>query len=140
MPNQTKICTSCGIEFPATIEYFQRQPRGKYGIHSWCRKCQTAYCRKWRKKNPNSSRQANWKHQGIDISVEQYEKMFADQRGCCAVCGIKIKDHTLDVDHNHNTGEIRGLLCRECNIALGHLNVDDVGITNLLSAISYLQR
>ena len=140
MLSQTKTCSRCHTVLPATTEYFQKQPRGKYGIHSWCRECQANYCRQWRERNPNSPREANWKHLGIDINVEQYDRMFADQRGLCAICGKAVVGRELDVDHNHNTGEVRGLLCREHNIALGLLSVDEVGIEYLLSALAYLQR
>ncbi len=51
------------------------------------------------------------------ISEEQYNKLLEEQDHCCAVCGrnkTEFNKH-LNVDHNHTTGEIRGLLCTNCN-------------------------
>src|SRR5438094_9480440 len=50
------------------------------------------------------------------ISLEQYEEMLAKQGGVCAICGAPPPEGTsLHVDHDHETGEVRGLLCFPCN-------------------------
>jgi len=81
-----------------------------------------------------------------NITLEEYNKMFREQNGVCAICKKpELVKNYLAVDHDHrccdgrkNCGEcIRGLLCSRCNMALGLLN-DDVLILN--SAIKYLQR
>jgi hypothetical protein len=71
------------------------------------------------------------------ITAENYNEMFANQKGCCKICGIHQDEFTrkLSVDHCHATGEVRGLLCHNCNSLLGHAK-DDVDI--LKSAIDYL--
>ena len=56
------------------------------------------------------------------ITHEDYLKLLHKQQGKCAVCFAKASDQyhgCLDVDHNHNTGEVRGLLCNNCNRLLG---------------------
>jgi hypothetical protein len=56
------------------------------------------------------------------ISLGDYEAMFEAQGGVCAICGeARPEDRTLHVDHDHETGEVRGLLCFRCNNALGDL-------------------
>ena len=71
------------------------------------------------------------------ISVEEYDAVLATQRGVCAVCvrpptpGI-----SLHVDHDHETGQIRGLLCLRCDNGLGDLE-DDPGL--LQAATRYLE-
>ena len=72
------------------------------------------------------------------ITVDDYNKIFEEQGGSCAICGKHQKDLTkaLAVDHDHITGKIRGLLCDGCNLALGKLN-DSIKI--LESAIEYLR-
>ena len=57
------------------------------------------------------------------MTLEQYNKMFEEQRGICAVCGIPAEGlkYRLAVDHNHITGKIRGLLCFACNTLLGRI-------------------
>lgn len=58
-----------------------------------------------------------------DITPAQYEQLDAKQDGLCAMCDHKQRDRSLAVDHNHTTGEVRGLLCVECNHkALGGLH------------------
>ena len=61
------------------------------------------------------------------ITHDQFEKAFIEQDGCCHLCGKEgdesSKVNKLCVDHDHNTGEFRGLLCRGCNMAMAF--VDD---------------
>jgi len=70
------------------------------------------------------------------ITPEQYGSMLEAQGGVCAIC--RQEDATgrrLSVDHSHETGKVRGLLCTNCNVALGHLQ-DNVAL--LLRAADYL--
>jgi len=53
------------------------------------------------------------------ITIEQYEDMLVSQDGGCAICGRKPGKISLHVDHDHETGRIRGCLCFRCNNALG---------------------
>lgn len=55
-----------------------------------------------------------------------YERMLKEQNGCCAICGKHNfnENRAFNVDHDHENGKIRGLLCRNCNTALGLLNED----------------
>jgi hypothetical protein len=50
------------------------------------------------------------------ITLDAYEQMLCEQGGVCAICG---DEKELVVDHDHETGEVRGLLCRACNLRLG---------------------
>ena len=68
------------------------------------------------------------------ISSDDYDRLFAHQRGACAICG-KRSAKTLCVDHCHATGKVRGLLCQRCNLALGHLNDSP---TLVSAALAYL--
>ena len=70
------------------------------------------------------------------ITADIYDKMLADQGGVCKIC--KKTDSTgqrLAVDHCHSTNRVRGLLCRNCNTALGKFK-DDTAL--LQNAIKYL--
>jgi hypothetical protein len=85
----------------------------------------------WKRKNLRSY--------GIDSTV--YAEMLQEQQGVCAIC-FQLETMTcrgtlkdLCVDHNHETGQIRGLLCHRCNIAIGMLD-EDYG--RILSAAQYL--
>lgn len=71
------------------------------------------------------------------MTVEQYERMLADQGGGCAICGSpRDAKRSLAVDHDHATGAIRGILCSGCNTGLGLLR-DSREL--LLRAADYLQ-
>jgi len=82
----------------------------------------------------SSKRQAHLKHK-YGISPEKFAAMELSQGGMCAICFRSPGLRALDVDHDHITGRVRGLLCWNCNTLLGRAN-DSVGI--LESAIAYL--
>ena len=70
------------------------------------------------------------------ISVEDYERMLIEQDGGCYICGKKPENNrALDIDHDHVTGKVRGLLCSNHNRALGLLN-DNPDL--LLKSVEYL--
>lgn len=55
-----------------------------------------------------------------NITLDEYQTMLKEQKNCCAICGnsqsgSRGKFNTFDVDHDHKTGVVRGLLCRTCN-------------------------
>lgn len=71
-------------------------------------------------------------------SEEEYRKLLELQLGGCAICKQPCKSgNRLAIDHNHKTNEIRGLLCHNCNVALGLMNEDENLIWNMLE---YLKR
>lgn len=75
------------------------------------------------------------------LTLEEWQQMFEQQKGCCAICGKhqSILKKPLGVDHNHVSGKIRKLLCFHCNLALGIFNVDEEGINLLQNAINYIK-
>ena len=72
--------------------------------------------------------------QKYNISYLKYIKMIDDCSGKCEIC---FKQKATDIDHNHKTGKVRGLLCHNCNMLLGHAK-DNEKI--LLMSIDYLKR
>lgn len=129
-----KICRKCETEKPLE-EFYQRRgaPDGK---RTYCKKCDdarktiwyqsnrhksTGYSRKWQKANPEKVLDMHLQRE-FGISIEDYRALFAEQSGVCAICqGPGKPEKRLSVDHNHNTGKIRGLLCDSCNHSLGLL-------------------
>ena len=73
------------------------------------------------------------------ITLEEYGQMFLLQNGRCLICGVGINSLSkpLCVDHDHITGEIRGLLCGNCNVGLGLFKES---ISSLKNAINYLNK
>lgn len=53
------------------------------------------------------------------MTIEQYDALVEEQLGFCAICHRNPGPRGLDVDHDHRTGEVRGLLCSRCNTGLG---------------------
>jgi hypothetical protein len=79
---------------------------------------------KYRNKPETKDRVRNWKLlQNYGITNQDYEQMLENQEFCCAGCCVhqNILEKKLNVDHDHITGKIRGLLCGNCNRALGLL-------------------
>jgi len=72
------------------------------------------------------------------ITLDQYNKMLADQNGVCAICnGICTAKKCLSVDHDHATNNVRGLLCHTCNVGLGKFKDN---LTILREAALYLDK
>ena len=71
------------------------------------------------------------------LTEADYERLLGEQGGGCAICGRLPGSRNLHIDHDHDTGEVRGLLCFRCNVAIGHLR-EDPGIA--LKLIDYLGR
>jgi hypothetical protein len=72
-----------------------------------------------------------------NLTPAQYAEMIYIQRNRCAICGKPAEGKSLHIDHNHTTGKVRGLLCHNCNVLIGHAKEDR---EILLSAIGYLNR
>lgn len=110
--------------------------------------------RRWREQNPEkyaalkkrnsarpekkrADREGHLKRK-YGITLEDYERMLEEQGGVCFICKKpRPEDRTLHVDHDHATGEIRGLLCFRCNNALGDFDDDHELLQN---AADYLDR
>lgn len=120
-----KLCKKCKNLLP--IEKFNKHQTNTDGFTGSCGKCIRAHAHK--------------RHlvREFNLTSEQYEELFFVQNGCCGICGIKQDqmNRRLAVDHDHQTGGIRGLLCMSCNIVLGKMK-DSVHL--LSRAIGYLAK
>jgi len=114
-----KICATCNRKFPD--EKFNRDKNFPDGRKRTCRTCVRWHII-WNK---------------YRLREEQYVNLLEEQEGCCAICGLEAaEDVPLQVDHDHTTGRIRGLLCGPCNRGLGMLQDS---CTILKAAIQYLE-
>ena len=92
----------------------------------------------YREKNKDKKRESELKR-NFGIGLHEYDLMFTEQKGKCACCGSHQNELTknLAVDHDHDTGLIRGLLCNHCNLAIGILGDNTEG---LMRALNYLEK
>jgi hypothetical protein len=130
----TRCCKKCG-ECKQTSDF---GPHKGYpdGLRTTCRACKAAESRVYYYANIDKSREYHrrkaryWKY---GLSEEDIQTMTKAQGGKCATCG---KEKRLIVDHCHTSGNIRGLLCYNCNTALGKTFDDKIILNNL---IQYLE-
>jgi hypothetical protein len=72
------------------------------------------------------------------LTVEEFDTMFAAQNERCAICqGTEPRGSNWSVDHDHDTGKVRGILCTDCNVGLGRFRDSE---SLLLTAIGYLKQ
>lgn len=112
-------CTKCG-ELKDRNEENYYPSKNKFGFRRQCKEChskQMAECRLKKRYN---------------INHEIYNEMLEKQNGKCLICE---KEDKLVVDHDHATGEVRGLLCDVCNRGIGYLQEKN---ENLWNSILYL--
>ena len=139
------LCEKHGIE-----KTWVNSKRHKDGGFYRCRECNNESRRRYyhrAKADPVKSAQINadqrrrYKQYVYGLSQEAYDAMLKAQGGRCAICGTtevgsKSKNHQgFFVDHCHETGQVRGLLCHPCNVGLGNFH-DNIG--KLEAAVRYL--
>lgn len=159
-----KRCTVCGEEKP--LDQFNRGS-GRDGRGSYCKPCAAEYARTnyhanrdqrraakaaaraanpakyraanaaWKAKNPEKVRDLDLRRYGIDSA--EYDALLDRQGGGCAGCGggpVGRRKH-LDVDHDHSTGKVRGLLCSPCNMLLGKAQDDSLRLRRLADYLDF---
>ncbi len=128
------ICRDCGLERTP-----REMSRSKPSI---CKACSTARTRAWAEANPDEwerHRRRSWLKQKYGITPEEYDERLAAQGGVCAICKQPPADprgYRMHVDHSHETGRVRGILCGPCNQGIGRLGDS---VERLRAAIDYLQ-
>lgn len=118
-----KNCSSCDLEFTPY------HPRQKYCCEECQRIAARSKTRAWSKNNYNKERDYQLKY-NYGISLDEYRDMYNSRNGKCDLCGSA--KNVLDVDHCHDSGEVRGLLCGPCNRALGTLGDTKESIQKVL--------
>jgi Recombination endonuclease VII len=139
----TKKCSSCGLEL-AFDAFYQNANHGTAYSQAMqpCKACRVEKVKE-RNSTPVARREIRSRNlqRNYGISIEEYEVLEKAQRGLCAICGSPPpgsgRNQYLHVDHDHETGDVRGLLCHLCNLGLGSFR--DRGDL-LKSAIDYLNR
>ena len=144
--DEMKRCAACHNEKP--LGDFYRHRRSPDGRGSYCKPCSSARHLEWRLANADKvraqararfaaemrltpdrvrarNRLTGFRRRGIDITLEEYNRLLLTQGGVCAICQEPCSTgRNLAVDHDHKTGRVRGLLCSRCNSAIGLLRDD----------------
>jgi Recombination endonuclease VII len=134
--NTLKQCIKCEESLP--LESFVKDKRNKDGRGARCRSCTYAS----KQYNPERQRRYKLKH-FYGITPDEYSRLLDEQGGVCQICKCPPEENgaknlqALRVDHCHETGKIRGLLCHNCNVAIGHLGDN---LSTMQNAISYLAK
>jgi hypothetical protein len=130
---QTMECKKCVTDLPLDNYYFNKN--GKYKRQNVCKKCMNIYDYETDKNHKLKK--------AYGITLDEYNKLLLKQKNKCLICEIdnngkyRNKARAFAVDHCHNTNKIRGLLCSDCNIAIGLLKDNT---KHLQSAINYLNK
>jgi len=149
---QSRACVQCGAEFEPGLRHPKQRTCGKI-CPGWyrARRDKALLVKRERYRNDPEHRrdliQRSWIHglkKRYGVSAEQYEEALSKQNGRCAVCGAGHfalsplgYRRRLAIDHDHATGQMRGLLCHKCNMAVGYMD-DNPDRADLIAA--YLRR
>lgn len=144
----SKTCKECAETKP--LGEFYAHPRMRDGYFNRCKVCDRARARASMKRlreaegytAPKYGRSSQY-HRRVrlksryGITPEQADAMLEEQGGVCAICGTDEPGGRgfWNVDHDHGTGKVRGLLCTNCNRGIGLLGDD---VNRLMSAAAYL--
>src|SRR5437879_1882278 len=128
-----KRCTKCH-QVKSFADYYKAGP----GYHSYCKACFNEYGTAWKRKRRSDpafreyERQKRLEHNArnpskrvrkqVGMSVVEFERLRALQGNRCAICRREFDDTLMGrprLDHDHETNEVRGLLCHGCNIGIG---------------------
>ena len=133
---EIKYCTKCKTE--KHISEFHKDNRTKDGLKVWCQSCRYTKLNKPTKygmsRNDPEYDKAYYLDRFYSLSLEDWNRLFQEQEGTCAICNEEFTDK-ICVDHDHETGKVRGLLCDKCNRGIGQFNDST---EKLYNAIKYL--
>ena len=118
---ENRTCNKCGINQPIDNYYHSRRKGDKRTDE---RSYECKLCTLKRVKENHDPVRARDRHlrKKYGITLEQFNEMLEKQNGRCACCGTDKpggKHNVFCVDHDHITGKVRELLCKDCNIVLG---------------------
>lgn len=129
-----KTCSSCRCQ--KSYSDFHKNKRQPDGLANQCKPCTSDSGRKDYQTHKRRRTSAGL-FRKYGITIDDYERMEMEQDYCCALCGEPelIQDRKLAVDHDHDTGRVRGLLCFKCNTALGRVCDTESALDRLIEYI-----
>ncbi|NUP32315.1 MAG: recombinase [Streptomycetaceae bacterium] len=113
LPRGVRRCADCRAVKP--VEDFSRNRSASSGYHSYCKPCGNARSAESRQRLHGGSRHYHLKRR-YGLGADEVDAMIKAQFGICPIC---LKPRPEHVDHDHSSGEVRGVLCFNCNSGLG---------------------
>ena len=129
-----KTCTKCKNNL--NVINFNKDKRSKDGFYSSCKKCHDLVVKNWQSKNKEKVKDTTLRRK-YKISLIEYNEMMILQDNSCYICKLK-QEHfkkMLYVDHCHNSGKVRKLLCETCNLTIGKVKENTEILRNLIKYI-----
>jgi hypothetical protein len=138
-----KLCVRCGVEKP--LDLFAKGKNYKDGRRGTCKQCHTSYMTEYYNSNPdkkaakiklNTGKDTNWKRH--KLTEKTFQEMVDKYDGKCYACNIN-KATNIDHDHSCCSGSrscgkcVRGVLCNQCNTALGLVKDSKETLNNLIN-------
>ena len=119
-----KLCKKCGETKPLDQFELRKRPSGKMVPHTYCRPCRKQYNDEWKEKNRDKyavHQHCSHVKRVYGLDYADFTRMMEEQNNRCAICGYEETRtaHFLHVDHCHESGKVRALLCGPCNRGMG---------------------
>ena len=137
----TKECTKCG-QIKDITEFPRKADSSRDGFSTRCKNCYNARKRAYYK--TTEGKKANLHHlkHKYGLKPTEYLEIFRVQNGKCAICGVSHLElnRRLSVDHDHATGQIRGLLCFHCNYLLGYAKDNPIILDKARQYLEYANK
>ena len=142
-----KVCKTCGVETPYSEYHIAKQGKGGPIYKAHCKECYRkkeiennhkmpiSAKRDRRRRNYNPDYHKSYRlRTRYGLTEEQFQGMIVEQNLSCKICGATLDDP--QIDHNHATGKVRGLLCKNCNTSLGLLKENTDTLRSMITYIN----
>ena len=128
----TKLCKDC--DEPKELTEYHPSPHSSDGYQHMCKDCHKIRMNtsKTTKRITLPNKANMWTD--YNLTIRQFVEMWTTQGGLCAICNNDLNDD-VQIGHSHTSGNVRGLLCRNCNIMLGHAKDNPTTLENALKYV-----
>lgn len=138
--NTAPYCYDCKLQKEGNKDKFHKASRNKDGLNEICKKCKSERRKEYNKRPDVAEKAREWSYLNkYNMTIAQFDQLLEDQGKQCAICKTKTPGGSKGrfcIDHCHETGIVRGLLCVNCNQMLGH---SKDSIETLRKAAVYLE-
>lgn len=124
-----KKCTCC--DKVKDLSNFTKLNENQESYRARCKDCYREINKKYEQKYHDTTRKQK------KYNLSKYELSLLMDKNKCEICNKEIEGRNKNIDHCHNTQFVRGILCKHCNLGLGHFQDNEL---RLFSAIAYLRK